>query len=121
MAVADMGLGYLDYSSDMSVVKTVIDVLALAARLDDIIRLENGELMGDGGFGHAESLGKVAHADLLIVKRGNYTGAGGIAENLEEICHAVKLLGREHFVADSFDLLRFEYVTFAFFFTHNIT
>ena len=68
---------------DVVIVGDVVDVPAVAARLDQPHAAQQPELMGDGRLGEAEQLGEVADRHLGAGERVEDADARGIAEDLE--------------------------------------
>ncbi len=68
----------------MVVVYRVKDLPARFARTDEMHLPQPAQLMGDGGFGHTESIRKGAHALFAVHEQGDETDAARVAEGAEE-------------------------------------
>ena len=68
----------------MVVVDRIKDLPARFARADEVHLAQSAQLMRDGGFGHAESIGEDADAHFTVHELGNDTNAACVAEGAEE-------------------------------------
>jgi hypothetical protein len=73
-----------EQARDMVIVYGVKDLPARFARADKVHLAQTAQLVGDGGFGHAESIGKGADALFAVHKQGNEADAVRVAEGAEE-------------------------------------
>jgi hypothetical protein len=70
---------------DVVVVERVEDLPARFPRADEVHLAQSTQLMGDGGFGHAESIGDGADASFPVHKLGDDADAACVAQGAEEL------------------------------------
>ena len=69
----------------MVVVDRIKDLPARFARADEMHLAQPAQLMRDGGFGHAESIGEDADAHFSVHKLGNDADPACVAERAEKL------------------------------------
>lgn len=68
----------------MVVINGVKNLPARFSRADEVHLAQPTQLMRDGGFGHAEPIGKGADAHFVAYEQGDEADAAGVAEGAEE-------------------------------------
>ena len=76
----------------MRVRKRIERLLAVAAALDELRRLEHAKLVRDRGLVHIQRLRNVAHAHLATLQQRQDLDAREVAEKLEQIRQIVERL-----------------------------
>ena len=80
-----------DDRTDMIVSQRVEDRFAFPPAGHQLGTLEDLELMGNRGLGHAEDLCQIAHAHLCFKQNKEDADPGGVAEHFEKLCQIIKL------------------------------
>ena len=70
-------------------------------------------LVGDGGLGHAQGFGDVAHAKPLAVQGLQDAHPGGVRKHLEQLGELIHLLGGAHGASGPLDGVHMQLRTFA--------
>ena len=78
--------------------------------------LEDLQLVGYGGLGHAQGLRQVADADLRFEKSKEDPDPGGIPEDLEKLRQVIELVFRGHLMKDIFNPVLMNFRMFADFY-----
>lgn len=68
----------------MVVIQCIENLPARFPCADEVHLTQSAQLMGDGGFGHAESVGKGAYTHFPVHELGNDANAARVAEGTEE-------------------------------------
>ncbi len=92
-----------DDGTDVVVCQGIKDRLPFPAGFDKAGLLQHPQLMGNGGNGHVQTLGDVAHADFRLKEYVQNFDPGGIPKNFVQLRQVVQGFFRGHLCPNFFD------------------